>query len=51
VPYDAMGWDDAFAVQQDIWDQIVLNGKDVKSAVDTGAEKERALYRRKGLIE
>lgn len=51
VPYDSMGWDDAFAVQQDIWDQIVLNGQDVQSAVDTGAEAERALYRRKGLIE
>lgn len=51
VPYDAMGWDDAFAVQQDIWDQIVLNDQDVRSAVDKGAEEERALYRRKGLIE
>lgn len=51
VPYDSMGWDDAFAVQQDIWDQIVLNGQDVRSAVDKGAEEERALYRRKGLIE
>ena len=51
VPYDSKGWDDAFAVQQDIWDQIVLNGKDVRSAVDAGAEEERALYRRKGLLE
>lgn len=51
VPYDARGWDDAFAVEQDIWDQIVLNDKDVKSAVDAGADKERALYRRKGLLE
>lgn len=51
VPYDSLGWDDAFAVQQEIWDQIVLNGADVQSAVDTGAEEERALYRRKGLLE
>jgi multiple sugar transport system substrate-binding protein len=51
VPYDSLGWDDAFAVQQDIWDQIVLNDQDVESAVDKGAEAERALYRRKGLIE
>jgi multiple sugar transport system substrate-binding protein len=51
VPYDSMGWDDVFAVQQDIWDQIVLNGQDVESAVDKGAAEERALYRRKGLIK
>ena len=51
VPYDSLGWDDAFAVQQDIWDQIVLNDQDVQSAVDKGTEEERALYRRKGLIE
>jgi multiple sugar transport system substrate-binding protein len=51
VPYDSLGWDDAFAVQQDIWDQIVLNDQDVESAVDKGAEEERALYRRKGLLE
>jgi multiple sugar transport system substrate-binding protein len=51
VPYDSLGWDDAFAVQQEIWDQIVLNGQDVQSAVDKGAEEERALYRRKGLLE
>lgn len=51
VPYDSLGWDDAFAIQQEIWDQIVLNGKDVQSAVDKGAEEERALYRRKGLLE
>jgi hypothetical protein len=46
-----MGWDDAFAIQQEVWDQIVLNGKDVKSAVDAGADEERTLYKRKGLIE
>ncbi len=51
VPYDSLGWDDAFAVQQDIWDRIVLKDQDVESAVDKGAEAERALYRRKGLIE
>ena len=51
VPYDSLGWDDAFAVQQEIWDQIVLNDQDVQAAVDKGAEEERALYRRKGLLE
>jgi multiple sugar transport system substrate-binding protein len=51
MPYDSLGWDDAFGVQQEIWDQIVLNGQDVQSAVDKGAEEERALYRRKGLLE
>lgn len=51
MPYDSLGWDDAFAIQQEIWDQIVLNGKDVQAAVDKGAEEERALYRRKGLLE
>jgi multiple sugar transport system substrate-binding protein len=51
MPYDSLGWDDAYAVQQEIWDQIALNGKDVTSAVDDGADKERALYRRKGLLE
>lgn len=51
VPYDSRGWDDAYAVQQEIWDEIVLNGTDVQTAVDKGAEDERALYRGKGLLE
>ncbi len=51
VPYDSNGWDDVFAIQQDIWDQILLNGQDVQSAVDAGAEQERDLYRRKGLLD
>ena len=51
APYDSRGWDDAYAVQQEIWDQIVLNGTDVQEAVDTGAEDERELYRGKGLLE
>jgi len=51
VPYDSMGWDDAFAVQQQIWDEIVLDEQDVESAVDRGADEERALYQRKGLLE
>ena len=49
VPYDSIGWDDVFAVQQDIWDQIVLNGTDVQSAVDAGAAAEDALYESKGV--
>jgi multiple sugar transport system substrate-binding protein len=49
VPYDSIGWDDVFAVQQDIWDQIVLNGADVQSAVDAGAAAEDALYETKGV--
>lgn len=51
VPYDSRGWDDAYAIQQEIWDEITLNGTDVESAVDKGAEDERALYRSKGLLE
>jgi multiple sugar transport system substrate-binding protein len=51
VPYDSNGWDDAYAIQQEIWDEIVLNGTDVKTAVDKGAEDERELYRTKGLLE
>ena len=51
VPYDSMGWDDAFAIQQQVWDEIVLDDQDVQSAVDSGADEERALYKRKGLIE
>ena len=49
MPYDSIGWDDVFAVQQDIWDQIVLNGTDVQSAVDAGAAAEDALYESKGV--
>ncbi|MEO6571892.1 MAG: extracellular solute-binding protein [Ilumatobacteraceae bacterium] len=49
VPYDSLGWDDAFAVQQDIWDQIVVGGTDVHSAVDAGAEAENELYATKGV--
>lgn len=50
APYDSMGWDDAFAIQQDIWDEITLGGVDVKTAVDKGAAAENALYKKKGLI-
>lgn len=51
VPYDSNGWDDVYAVQQEIWDEIVLNGTAVEDAVAKGAEDERALYRSKGLLE
>ncbi len=51
IPYDSNGWDDAYAVQQEIWDEIVLNGTDVETAVNKGAEDERDLYRSKGLLE
>ena len=51
VPYDSNGWDDAYAIQQEIWDEIVLNGTDVETAVDKGANAERELYRSKGLLE
>ncbi|QIG43377.1 extracellular solute-binding protein [Nocardioides anomalus] len=50
-PYDSNGWDDAYAVQQKIWDEIVLNGTDVATAVEQGADAERDLYRSKGLLE
>ena len=49
VPYDSIGWDDAFAIQQEIWDQIVVGGTDVRTAVDAGAESEDALYEGKGV--
>lgn len=49
VPYDSMGWDDVFAVQQQIWDEITLGKADVKTAVSKGAAGERALYKKKGL--
>lgn len=51
VPYDSVGWDDVFAIQQQIWDSIVVDGADVKMAVDTGAQAEEDLYRQKGVKE
>jgi multiple sugar transport system substrate-binding protein len=51
VPYDSIGWDDTFAVEQEIWDQIVLNGTDVQSAVDAGAEAENEVYASKGVTK
>lgn len=51
VPYDSNGWDDAYAVQQEIWDEIAFKAVDVKTAVDKGANDERALYRSKGLLK
>jgi len=47
VPYDAIGWDDVYAIQQNIWETIVLQGKDVADAVAKGAADEEALYREK----
>ncbi|MCU1392830.1 MAG: hypothetical protein JWM34_1258 [Ilumatobacteraceae bacterium] len=49
VPYDSDGWDDTFAVEQQIWDSITLDGADVKTAVDKGAKDEQALYTTKGI--
>lgn len=51
MPYDSAGWDDAFAIQQKIWDSIVLDGKDVKAAVDEGAQAEADLYKQKGVTK
>jgi multiple sugar transport system substrate-binding protein len=51
MAYDSRGWDDVWGIQQGIWDEIVLNGTDVETAVDQGAEAERELYRSKGLLE
>lgn len=50
VPYDSMGWDDVFAIQQEIWDEITLGKADVKTAVAKGAAAEGALYKKKGLL-
>jgi multiple sugar transport system substrate-binding protein len=51
MPYDSYGWDDAFGIQQQIWDSIVLNGTDVKAAVDEGAAAEHELYVTKGITK
>jgi multiple sugar transport system substrate-binding protein len=51
VPYDSIGWDDAFEVQQEIWDKIVVKGTDVKTAVDAGAAAENKLYATKGVTK
>lgn len=47
MPYDPIGWDDVYAIQQNIWENIVLKGQDVKEAVDAGAAAENALYQDK----
>lgn len=47
VPYDAIGWDDVYSIQQNIWETIVLGGEDVESAVSAGAAAEEALYQEK----
>lgn len=49
MPYDSAGWDDVFAVQQKIWDSIVLDGKPVDASVDEGAKGETDLYKTKGV--
>ena len=51
MPYDSFGWDDVFGIQQKIWDSIVVDGVDVKAAVDKGAQAEADLYRQKGILE
>ncbi|MEO6122433.1 MAG: extracellular solute-binding protein [Ilumatobacteraceae bacterium] len=51
VPYDSIGWDDTFAIEQQIWDSIVVGDGDVKKAVDEGAAAEDALYESKGVIK
>ena len=47
--FDSFGWDDVFAIHQQIWDSIVLDGASVTSAVDKGAADEEALYKKKEL--
>ena len=51
VPYDSIGWDDTFAIEQQIWDSIVVGDVDVKTAVDEGAAAENALYESKGVLK
>jgi len=46
-PLDILGWDDVWYIHQQIWDDIVLNGMDVKEAVDKAAIAEEALYQEK----
>ena len=43
------GWDDVLAIAAEIWDQIVLDGTDVTTAVDAGAAAENELYETKGV--
>lgn len=46
-PFDAFGWDDVYAIHQGIWDNIVLKGQDVKTAVHDAAVAEEKLYQDK----
>lgn len=47
VPFDDFGWDDVYNYQQAIWDNIVLKGMDVKTAVQEAAAAEEKLYQDK----
>ncbi|HIC89990.1 MAG TPA: ABC transporter substrate-binding protein [Anaerolineae bacterium] len=45
--FNGIGWDDVWYIHQAIYDNIVLKGMDVKTAVDQGAQEEEALYQKK----
>jgi hypothetical protein len=48
-PFDSYGWDDVWYIHQAVWDDVVLNGMDVKAAVDKAAAAEEKLYQDKEL--
>ena len=48
-PFNDYGWDDVYNIQQAVWDNIVLKGTDVKTAVQQAADAEQKLYQDKKL--
>ena len=48
-PFNDFGWDDVYAIHQGIWDNVVLKGVDVKTAVADAATAEEKLYADKKL--
>lgn len=46
-PYNGLGWDDIWYIEQAAFESIVLNGASVKSAVDEASGKLDALYAKK----
>lgn len=48
-PFDSYGWDDVWYIHQAVWDDVVLNGLDVKASVDKAAAAEEKLYADKKL--
>jgi len=51
VPFDDYGWDDVYNIQQAVWDNVVVGGANVASAVEEAAAASVQLYKDKGLIQ